>query len=203
MRLWRKLYCIVLIFVSLMGPLGPIFIRDWVVFDFKQNYFSLFNLKTQFKINDVELQHNWRELQKQFHPDKFINQGQFAVNQALQISSHINQAYAKLASPVSRAIYLLHLQGIEIDLTYATQLSLEFLQQQMELQETVVEAQARGDLKVMEELEQLVLREAAALELQLATAFELHNQQSIMEIIKHLAFYNKLHQRINNIILSL
>ncbi|MEY3201091.1 MAG: hypothetical protein RIR70_641, partial [Pseudomonadota bacterium] len=66
-----------------------------------------------------------------------------------------NEAYRTLKSPVPRALYLLNLKGIEAGAEAHTSLSSEFLMEQMEWREAVMEARAGDDL---EELEKLLAR---------------------------------------------
>jgi molecular chaperone HscB len=76
----------------------------------KLNHFEKFDLQTNFQINDEELEDKYLELQKKFHPDTASDQTESQINSIL-----INQAYKILKNPVLRAIYLLQLQGINID----------------------------------------------------------------------------------------
>ncbi|MFT6077416.1 MAG: molecular chaperone HscB [Myxococcota bacterium] len=76
----------------------------------KLNHFEKFNFPTNFQINDEELEDKYLELQKKFHPDTSSDETESQIN-----SIFINQAYKTLKNPVLRAIYLLQLQGIDID----------------------------------------------------------------------------------------
>ena len=76
----------------------------------KLNHFQKFNLETEFQINLSELENKYLKLQQQFHPDTAIDQTVAEINSIL-----INQAYQILKNPTKRAIYLLQLQGINID----------------------------------------------------------------------------------------
>jgi molecular chaperone HscB len=74
------------------------------------NYFKKFNLPIRFQINLQELEANYLKLQQQFHPDFALDKTGAEINSIL-----INQAYQILKNPLKRAIYLLQLQGIDID----------------------------------------------------------------------------------------
>jgi len=74
------------------------------------NHFQKFNLETSFQIDLSELETKYLKLQQQFHPDTAIEKPQDQINSIL-----INQAYQILKTPIKRAIYLLQLQGINID----------------------------------------------------------------------------------------
>ena len=76
----------------------------------KFNHFEKFDFSTKFQINDEDLEDKYLELQKKFHPDTSSDETEAQIN-----SIFINQAYKILKNPVLRAIYLLQLQGIDID----------------------------------------------------------------------------------------
>jgi molecular chaperone HscB len=76
----------------------------------KLNHFQKFGLETFFQINLSELETKYLQLQQQFHPDTSSDQTEAEINSIL-----INQAYKILKNPIKRAIYLLQLQGIDID----------------------------------------------------------------------------------------
>lgn len=76
----------------------------------KQNHFQRLNLQTKFQIDEDELEIKYLKLQQQFHPDNSSNKTEDEINSAL-----INQSYEILKNPIKRAIYLLQINGINID----------------------------------------------------------------------------------------
>ena len=74
------------------------------------NHFKKFNFEEVFQINNEELEAQYLKLQQQFHPDIASDKIEAEINSIL-----INQAYKILKNPLKRAIYLLQLQGINID----------------------------------------------------------------------------------------
>ena len=57
------------------------------------NYFELFGLQIQFKLDGSLLSSQFRELQRQFHPDKFAAASERDRLLALQKAAEINDAY--------------------------------------------------------------------------------------------------------------
>lgn len=169
----------------------------------KQNYFELFALKQDYQVDKRELQNTLRRLQKQYHPDNFAAEDAEMINQALVISSQINQAYTTLSEPLSRAIYLLQLHGINIDLVHDTKFSSEFLMAQIELREQIAEAESNSDFDALEKIEQNLAKESSALDQQIGELFSAEQYQKTNELIKQLAFYNKLEQMVANILSSM
>jgi len=79
------------------------------------NYFTLFNLPENFKINQKLLSENFYRLQLKFHPDLFINHSDMKKKIILKKSIEINKGYKTLKDFLSRAIYLLFLNGYKLD----------------------------------------------------------------------------------------
>lgn len=109
-----------------------------------QTHFSLFSLPVVFDIDLVELTNRYRDLQKAVHPDKFANSSEQERLKAIQRASQVNDGYAVLKSPLSRAQYLLELNGVKAD-DNATISDPFFLMQQMEMRESLEEASLKED----------------------------------------------------------
>ncbi|MGS2716745.1 Fe-S protein assembly co-chaperone HscB [Eionea flava] len=105
--------------------------------NFTQNYFDLFNLPINFTVDNNRLAAAYRDLQKQFHPDKVADKPASEQRIAVQFAGFINTAYETLRSPVSRAIYMLAEKGFSIDEQAATVSDGQFLFLQMEWRESL------------------------------------------------------------------
>lgn len=110
-----------------------------------QNYFDLFGLDVGFSIDRAALDTAFRELQKEYHPDRFAHKSDAEQRKAVQNSTHLNTAYDALKSPLLRAQYLLSLQGVPTGEESRKQLPMDFLMQQMELRETLAGAPEAAD----------------------------------------------------------
>lgn len=62
-----------------------------------------------YNIDDKGLEANFRELQRQFHPDKHNTKGKEVVEIAEQHSARVNEGYGVLKCPLARAKYLVRL----------------------------------------------------------------------------------------------
>ena len=158
----------------------------------QQNYFQLFRLQPTFSLDRGYLQQRLRELQQQFHPDNYAAAAPELQQQSVVVSGHINQAYTTLSQPLSRAIYLFKLQDIPFDLVYATQFTPEFLMQQIELREQI--AEASQDVAQLEQIERSLQQSSQQLVAQISDLFKLNQPRASIELVKQLAFYNKLEQ---------
>ncbi|CAH0532856.1 Co-chaperone protein HscB [Vibrio stylophorae] len=101
------------------------------------NYFELFGLPTQFVLDSEQLSRTYRQLQKKFHPDNFATASERDKRMAVDQAATINDAYFVLRANLSRAIYLLELQGLDIKNEQKTMQDMAFLMTQMELRETL------------------------------------------------------------------
>ncbi len=106
----------------------------------QSNDFELFGVPVQFVQSDSELNRRWQELQRRWHPDQFVAQGDAALRTATQWSVRINEAHARLKKPLRRAAYLCELHGSPIQAHTNTAMPVEFMLQQMQCREDLEEA---------------------------------------------------------------
>ncbi|CDT25886.1 MULTISPECIES: co-chaperone HscB [Vibrio] len=99
------------------------------------NHFELFGLPLQFQLDGSLLSSQFRDLQRQFHPDKFATASERDRLLAVQKAAQINDAYQVLKNPISRAEYLLVQHGEDIRGEQQTLQDPMFLMEQMELRE--------------------------------------------------------------------
>lgn len=104
------------------------------------DYFQLFNLPQAFELDAAELLPRYRELQRQFHPDRFAAEPADVQRGAVQKAADINAAFATLKEPVARARHLLALAGHAVNIESATVSDTDFLMAQMDLREQLEEA---------------------------------------------------------------
>jgi molecular chaperone HscB len=122
-------------------------------YDFSQDHFRLFGLPRAFNLDPAPLEQTYREMQSQVHPDRFAHLGETERRLSMQWSTHVNEAYQTLKKPLSRACYLLQLNGVDALENSNTAMPAAFLMQQMEWREAVMEAKVSHDVKVLEQLE--------------------------------------------------
>jgi molecular chaperone HscB len=117
----------------------------------QSNDFELFNLPVQFNQDRSLIDTRWKELQREAHPDKFASHGAAAQRVAMQWSVRINEAHQRLKDPIKRATYLCELHGAPINAENNTAMPTDFLMQQMELRETLDEADSADKLDELHE----------------------------------------------------
>jgi Fe-S protein assembly co-chaperone HscB len=170
----------------------------------RQNCFEVFGLPLQYNIDQGLLNSRYQELQKQLHPDKFINHPDSLLS--IRVSAHINDAYNTLNSPLLKSIALLQQKGIILDLNVDKELPSDFLMEQMELYEEIEDASHNTDK--LDDLAQKLVDKVRALSDKIALGFEcidchalFHKARNdsgnnsygiIIENTKKMAFYNKI-----------
>lgn len=163
-------------------------------------YFNLFQLEPSFNIDTEALEQTYRALAARFHPDKFASASAFEQKQAVMMSSTINDAYRTLKSPIDRAAYLLKSQNIDADAPEHTSFSPEFLMQQMEWRETLMDAQMEQNHYAIRALDQEIQEVQNNLYQDLQQAFEQQDYESAAQWVRHGRFLNKLRNEIASIL---
>ena len=163
-------------------------------------YFNLFQLEPSFNIDTEALEQTYRALAARFHPDKFASASAFEQKQAVMMSSTINDAYRTLKSPIDRAAYLLKSQNIDADAPEHTSFSPEFLMQQMEWRETLMDAQMEQNHDAIRALDQEIQEAQSNLYQDLQQAFENQDYESAAQWVRHGRFLNKLRNEIASIL---
>lgn len=120
--------------------------------DLNKNYFELFGLPVDYRIDVADLGRRYRELQKHAHPDRFIGGSEGARRHAMQMTVQLNSGFQTLKDPVRRARYLLQLKGVDTAEETDTVMDPAFLMEQMELRERMAEARNAHDRDAMREI---------------------------------------------------
>jgi molecular chaperone HscB len=120
--------------------------------DLTADFFSLFDMPRAFRLNLSELDSRFREVQAQVHPDRFAHAGEAERRLSMQWATKANEAYQTLKKPLERAKYLLHLAGHDIQAENNTAMPADFLMEQMEWREAVMEAREGRDHHELEHL---------------------------------------------------
>ena len=161
-------------------------------------YFTLFQLEPAFDIDAENLEQTYRALAARFHPDKFASASAFEQKQAVMMSSTINDAYRTLKNPIDRAAYLLKTLGIDADAPEHTSFAPDFLMQQMEWRETLMEARAESDLKTLENLNDEIRTEQEKLFCDLKQSFARQDYDTAAQQVRQGRFLDKLRSEISS-----
>jgi molecular chaperone HscB len=76
------------------------------------DYFSFLGLPRQLNLDLQQLERNFRDLSRKFHPDYYYNASPQERLASLERSSYLNEAYRALKNPVARVEHLLAIEGL-------------------------------------------------------------------------------------------
>ncbi|KAI3882343.1 hypothetical protein MKX03_018571 [Papaver bracteatum] len=110
------------------------------------DYFQIFGLENAFEIEDTNLEKTYKDWQKKLHPDLVHTKPEKEKEFAAEQSSRVIDAYRTLRKPLSRAIYLLGLEGVHVD-EERTVSDPEMLAEILDIREAVDEASNSQSLK--------------------------------------------------------
>ena len=113
--------------------------------DITADFFTSYDLPRSFVVDLTALRKTHHKLQHQFHPDRFMSEGQAEQRQAVQVTAYLNLAYETLKEPLKRAIYLLQLNDMDPLSPSNTSMPMDFLLQQIELREVLEDILAAAD----------------------------------------------------------
>ncbi|MGD2116957.1 MAG: Fe-S protein assembly co-chaperone HscB [Chromatiales bacterium] len=165
--------------------------------DLSKNYFELFGLPIDFRIDLAELSVRYRDLQKIMHPDRYASAPEHEQRLAMQGATQVNEAFATLKDPLLRAQYMLELNGVDAKGENLTTSDTGFLMQQMEMREALAEArQAEDPLEVVGDLLDQIGKAINVQVAQLAILLEQATAENLTEAsqcIYKMQFLKKLH----------
>lgn len=164
------------------------------------NFFELFEIPVAYDIDLNELQQKYTALQQAVHPDKFASASDQEKRLSMQQTSHINEACQTLKDPVARAVYLLKLKGVDINLDNETTMDMAFLMEQMEMREKLADMRQQDDpLAQLDKLAAEVKSKMAEMTRQFSAAYENNELEEARELIRKLQFMQKAKKEIDEL----
>jgi molecular chaperone HscB len=104
------------------------------------NYFELFEIPVQLRVNTSELSQKFFALSRKYHPDFFIGEPEDVQVEMLEKSSLLNRAWKTFKDPDATLRYVLQLNGlVEEEEKYT--LPPDFLMEVMDLNEQLMDAE--------------------------------------------------------------
>lgn len=165
------------------------------------NYFELFGLKPVFNIELGTLENNFRKIQSESHPDRFVTASAVDKLSAMQRATLANEAYLSLKNPAHRAQYLLELHGITAISETNTAMPTDFLMQQMEWREATEDALSTKNIEALESLLAKIRIEEKSLQAELINFLdEKQDYAAATEATRKLIFMEKVSEDINRAI---
>jgi molecular chaperone HscB len=114
----------------------------------------------------------------------------------MQLATRVNEAYQTLKSPLTRAGYLLQLQGVDPEFETNTAMPAEFLTDQMERRETLEEVVEASDWERLIGLSSELRVEQDALFGRIERQLEARDWKEAATTLRQLKFLEKLSEEI-------
>ena len=105
------------------------------------NYFELFEIPVQLRIDSATLRSKFMELSRRYHPDFYTNDTPDAQEEALEKIALVNKAWKIFQQPEETLAYVLHIKGLLAE-NEKYQLDADFLMEMMEINEALTEQDA-------------------------------------------------------------
>ena len=163
-----------------------------------KNHFELFGLTPAFALDPDRLDGAYREIQARIHPDRFAHAGDAERRASMQWTTHVNEAYRILKSPVLRGRYLLSLQGVDIGAEDNTAMPQDFLVRQMEWREQLEEARDRRNAEALQRLRSDLREERGGLVARIGERIDRQQDvQGAADLVRRLMFLEKFDEDID------
>lgn len=117
------------------------------------NYFELFEIPVQLKVNAGALSKKFFELSKKYHPDYFINEQTGAQAESLERSAQLNKAWKTFQQPDETIKYVLQLKNLLEEEKY--ELPPGFLMEVLEINEQLMEMDETGASGIATRIDEL------------------------------------------------
>lgn len=163
------------------------------------NFFEHLHLPVSFSLDMQVLEVNYRKIQAEVHPDKFVTATPSEKLQSMQMATLTNEAYQTLKHPTARARYLLQLQGVETLEDSNTAMPADFLMTQMEWREAIEEAQQAQDIDGLDALLSTIQQTGKTLQIAFNQALN-QDHYAAAQIVRKLSFIDKISTDIRDII---
>lgn len=164
---------------------------------FSKNYFEIFDVPALTEIDLEKVADNYRNIQKQVHPDRFVNADEKERRIAMQKTSLINQAFQTLKQPVSRLQYLMSLKGVEMDAETDTTMDADFLMEQMEFREEISEVRGKDDpLDKLDAMASKIKKQLATFISLFETSYQNSELDNAREIVRKMQFLVKAQKEV-------
>ncbi|XVE96249.1 hypothetical protein REPUB_Repub02eG0205200 [Reevesia pubescens] len=160
--------------------------------DLSIDYFQIFGLEKKYEIEVEGLDGKYKDWQKKLHPDLVHSKSEKEREYAAEQSARVIEAYRTLSKPLSRAIYILMLEGVDVD-EEQTVSDPELLTEIMEIREAVEEAPDSQALNQIQSQMKDKLKESSS---SFANAYQSRNFDEAVTCIQRMTYYQRASEEI-------
>ncbi|KAK3139749.1 hypothetical protein QOZ80_5AG0389480 [Eleusine coracana subsp. coracana] len=151
------------------------------------DYFRIFGLERKYDITENSLEGKYKEWQKKLHPDLVHTKSEKERGFAAEQSALVIDAYRTLSRPLSRALYLLKLEGIQVD-EEKTINDPELLMEMMEIREAVSDT---TDSKTLEKIQSQIKRKLKNWSDSFLEAFDKRDFNHAVKATQRMRYYER------------
>jgi molecular chaperone HscB len=112
------------------------------------DYFEFFELPRRLALDAKDLERRFYAFSRELHPDRFARASQYERNYSEEATALLNNAYRTLKDPISRAFYLLRLEGFDVGEQGGKDVPPELLEEVFELNMALEEGE-RNEIEQM------------------------------------------------------
>ncbi|XP_052175922.1 iron-sulfur cluster co-chaperone protein HscB homolog [Diospyros lotus] len=156
------------------------------------DYFQIFGLENKFEIEDKNLEERYKDWQKKVHPDLVHSKSKKEKEYAAEQSARVIDAYRTLSNPLSRVLYILKLEGVEVD-EEKTISEPELLAEIMEIRESVEEA---ADTQALVHIQSQMQENMKHWYKSFANAFQNQKYDEARMCIQRMTYYQRVNEEI-------
>ena len=120
------------------------------------NYFEIFGIPVQLKVDKSGLSAKYFELNKKFHPDFYANAIPSEQHHALEITANLNKAFKTFQNPDETIKYVLQLKEL-LEEEEKYQLPPDFLMEVLEINEQLMDAKMEDDPELKQNIQSSIL----------------------------------------------
>ncbi|PIN00113.1 Mitochondrial J-type chaperone [Handroanthus impetiginosus] len=156
------------------------------------DYFQIFGLGRNYKIEVGELEKKYKDWQKKLHPDLVHSKSKMEREYAAEQSARVIDAYRTLTDPLLRAIYIVKLEGVLVDEEERIT-DPELLAEVMELREAVDESE---DTKALNEIQAQLQDKLQYWSNSFNDAYLSKNYEDALASIRRMTYYKRASEEI-------
>lgn len=156
------------------------------------DYFKILGVEKKYDVKVENLEGTYKNWQKKLHPDLVHTKSKKEREYAAEQSARVTDAYRTLTDTLSRAVYLLKLEGLEVDEEDRIS-DLELLAEIMEIREAVEEA---AETQALNHIQAQIQKQLEHWSKSFADAFQSRKYEEAISSIQRMTYYKRANEEI-------
>lgn len=156
------------------------------------DYFQIFGLEKKYEIDVSNLEGMYKDWQKKLHPDLVHSKSEQEKEYAAGQSARVIDAYRTLSKPLTRAIYVLKLEGVNVD-EEETVSEPELLTEILEIREAVDEA---TDSQALRQIQSQMEDKLRCWSNSFASSLRTQKFEDALTCVRRMKYYSRVNEEI-------